>query len=85
MRIYDLKQKEVINTCNCRRLGCVADVVIDPECGKILFIIIPGPCKVWGLLGRDSEYIIPWKCICQIGPDIILVQIEEDKFLKKCE
>ena len=29
MRIIDLKQKEVINTCNCKTLGCPVDVEFD--------------------------------------------------------
>ena len=29
MRLCDLREKEVINTVNCRRLGCVADLVVD--------------------------------------------------------
>ena len=48
-------------------------------------IIIPGPGKICSFLGRDTEYIIPWECICQIGADIILVEIEEEKCRKKCE
>ena len=31
----------------------------------------------------DSEFCIPWKCIRQIGEDIILVEIDEDHCLKK--
>ena len=26
-----------------------------------------------------SEYIIPYKCICKIGPDVILVEMHEKK------
>ena len=85
MRLCELRQKEVINICTCRSLGCVNDVDIDHCTGCILFLIVPGPGKVWSFLGRDSEYIIPWKCITQIGADIILVEIEEHECLKKCE
>ena len=83
MRIIDLKQKEVINTCNCKTLGCPVDVEFDPCSGRISAIIIPGPGKFCCFLGRDSEFCIPWECICQIGEDIILVEIDEKKCLKK--
>ena len=46
--------------------------------GKITDIIVPGPGRVCGIFGRDSEYIIPWNHICKIGPDIILVEIKDD-------
>lgn len=85
MRIYDLRQKEVINVCNCQRLGFVCDVEIDVETGCVLQIIVPGPCKLWGVLGRDNEYVINFDCIRQIGPDIILVDINIEDCLVKCK
>lgn len=83
MRLCELRQKEVINICNCRRLGCVVDVDMDLCDGRILAVIVPGPAKICGFLGTDSEYVIPFSCIKKIGPDIILVEIREEKFLKK--
>ena len=47
MRIYDLKQKEVINVKDCRRLGYVGDVDFDMKTGCMLALIVPGPgCKI---------------------------------------
>lgn len=83
MRFCDLKQKEVINTATCKSLGCPIDLEFDCRSGRILALILPGPGRICGLLGRDSEYIIPWECICQIGEDIILVDIKEDKCFHK--
>jgi YlmC/YmxH family sporulation protein len=84
MRLCDIRQKEVINICTCRSLGCVADIDIDECNGCIIAIIIPGPGKICSFLGRDTEYVIPWKCIKQIGDDIILVEIDEEEVLIKC-
>lgn len=83
MRILELKQKEVINSCTCKSLGCPIDVEFDSCSGQITQLIIPGPGKFCSFLGRDSEYCIPWKCIRQIGEDIILVEIQEEHCLKK--
>lgn len=85
MRICDLRQKEVINICTCCTLGCPIDVVIDDCTGCVLFLIVPGPGKLCSFLGRDTEYVIPWNCIKQIGCDIILVEIDEEECRKKCE
>ena len=41
MRLCELREKEVINICNCRRLGCVVDVDIDVCDGKVLAIDMP--------------------------------------------
>ncbi len=84
MRFYDLKQKEVINIRSCRALGCVSDLDIDCRSGCILALIIPGPGRLCWFLGREFEYVVPWKCIVQIGSDIILVDVDEDEVRKKC-
>lgn len=76
-RIYDLKQKEVINVKDCKRLGFVGDVDFDMETGCLLALIVPGPGCICGFLGREKEYIIPFCNICQVGNDIILVDIKE--------
>ena len=52
MRICDLREKEVINICDGERLGFVEDVEFDLCTGKITHIIVPGPCKFFGVLGR---------------------------------
>lgn len=85
MRLCELREKEVINACDCKRLGCIVDVVIDICKGCIEAIIIPGPGRICGFLGSDSEYVIPFECIKKIGEDIILVEICEEKFLHNCK
>lgn len=77
MRLCDLKQKEVINACNCKRLGVVTDIEFDIVSGCIHAIIVPGPGKFICFCGSEIEYIIPFTCIKRVGPDIVLVDIDE--------
>ena len=84
-RMYDLRQKEIINTNDGARFGFVSDLEIDIENGQILAIIVPGPGRVLGVFGRDQEYRIPWKHINKIGEDIILVECETGKVLVESE
>ena len=84
MRIYDLKEKEVINICDCRRLGCIVDIEFDPKKGCIETFIVPGPGGICGLFGRDHEYVIPFRCVKQIGEDIVLVEVNPEEILQKC-
>ncbi|NLP34746.1 MAG: YlmC/YmxH family sporulation protein [Clostridiales bacterium] len=84
MRICELREKEVINCRDCMRLGYVCDIEFDICTGCITHIIVPGPAKVWGILGRDHEYVIKSCDIKQIGVDIILVDIDAEKCLIKC-
>lgn len=79
MTFCELREKDVINIKDCKRLGSVTDLIFDPKHGCILALITSCNEKLWGLLGKDSEYEIPWCKIKQIGPDIILVELDSDK------
>lgn len=72
----EFRQKEVINISDGRRLGFIYDVEIDLKKGVIKSIIVPGPGKVMGLFGKETEYIIPWESIKKVGDDIVLVDME---------
>ena len=81
-RTSDFKQKEVINISDGRRLGFVSDVEVNLEDGRIDSIIVPGTGRLFGILGKDSEFVIPWEKIKKIGEDIILVEMDE-RFIRK--
>ena len=67
----------MINIKDCKRLAmCVTLNLIEKQ-GCITQLIVPGTGKICGLFGRDTEYRIPFCRVCQIGPDIILVDIDE--------
>ena len=85
IRIFDMKQKEVINVKDGCRFGFICDVEIDVECGAVISIIVPGPGRVFGVFGRDQEYKIPWDKICQFGDDIVLVDVDTKNVLIDCE
>lgn len=75
-RIADMRCKEVINICDGCRMGFVCDVEINTVTGQLVAIIVPGPCRFFGLFGREEDYVIPWNCITRIGEDIILVEFD---------
>lgn len=76
MRIYDFRQKEVINLSDGARLGYIFDAEINKETGKIESFIIPRQGKVLGIFGKDNEFIIPWESIKKIGDDIVLIDTD---------
>ena len=79
VRFTELFCKEVICVSDGRRLGFVRDARVELPEGKLTALIVPGPGKCFGLLCPREDFVIPWKCICRIGPDIILVDIEPDR------
>ncbi|MCI5848460.1 MAG: YlmC/YmxH family sporulation protein [Lachnospiraceae bacterium] len=74
MRLCELKCKEVINICDGQKIGHITDMEFDLCKGCISKIIVPGPCKSFGWFGRELEYIIPVRCVRQIGEDVVLVE-----------
>lgn len=74
-KLQGTQEKEVICIKDCRRLGHVCDLEIDECKGCICKIIVPGCKGFWSMLTDDSVIAIPYHCIRQIGPDLILVDI----------
>jgi len=81
-RTGDLKQKEVINMNDGKRLGFVFDIEINLEDGRIEAIILPGTGKLFGIIGKDTEIVIPWDRVKIVGEDTILVDIDERSLRK---
>ena len=77
-----LRQKEVVNITDGRRLGFINDLEIDEDEGTILAAIIPRQNKLFGIAGRENELVIPWNRIKRIGEDIVLVELDE-RFLRR--
>lgn len=75
MLYSDFKNKAVINIRDCNCLGRVSDLVFDERNGCICKIIVSDSGKWFCLFKTDKELEICFKEIRQIGPDIILVDI----------
>lgn len=75
MTFLDLKQKEVINCKDCKRIGCVADVEFEPNCGQICALIVPVPIRFFSCFNRCEHYYIKFCDVVRIGPDIVLVDV----------
>ncbi len=73
----ELRYKEVIDIHSGLRLGYVYDAEYDDGEGRIVSLITPGRMKLFGLLGREDDYVLPWGCIERVGRDIILVKAQE--------
>ena len=74
----ELRYKEVIDIHSGYRLGYVFDAEVDQAEGRLLSLITPGRSKLFGLLGREDDYVLPWGSIVRIGGDIILIDAKEE-------
>ena len=75
-RIADLRDKEVVNMADGNRLGNVEDVLVDTVSGRVLALVVPGPCRLLGLFFPGDDYIIRWECVRRIGDDLILIDVK---------
>lgn len=79
----DLREKSVINVCNGQKLGCVAELEIDTECGKVTAIIV-SPESFISMVFCKNQIRVPWDKIQRIGRDAILVEMSMLQ-TKKCD
>lgn len=71
----DFREKEVINVCDGKRLGCVSEVEFNVCDGRLTAIIVPVEGGFLGFGGKE-RIVIPWEKIERIGEDVILVNAE---------
>ena len=78
--INDLRDKEVINIIDGRRLGYVDDIEVDICNGRLVSIIVPGCGDKWFGLSKGRDIVILWENIEKIGDDTILVKINVEDY-----
>jgi YlmC/YmxH family sporulation protein len=79
LALSELRQMEVIEISEGKRLGYICDIVFDDELKKIDGFIIPPQSGVFSLFKKKDEVFIKWDQICVIGIDIILINMENKK------
>lgn len=79
----ELRYKEVIDVHTGFRLGYVCDAEFDDAEGRLISLITPGKAKLFGLMGREDDYVLPWDCIVRIGGDIILIEAKGEFIRRK--
>ena len=72
-RIAQLRLKEIISISDGSRFGYVGDMELDLDSGQVKALIVPGRLRLFGLLGREEDVIIPWEAVRRFGEDTILV------------
>lgn len=75
MLFSEFKCKQVINLKDCKCLGRVNDLEFDDCTGQICKIIVSNSNRVFSWFNNEPEFIIYFKDIKKIGPDIIIVDI----------
>lgn len=80
MSFSEIRQKDVINVADGRKLGRPIDIILsDSACAEAL--VVPGRSGgLLGLLRPDREgCVIPWNRVRRIGDDVILVEVDGER------
>lgn len=75
-RVTELRYKELIDIRDGARYGCVGDVELDTNTGQVKALVVYGRLRLFGLLGREEDAVIPWSAVKRFGEDIILVETD---------
>ena len=76
MLFSELRQKDVINICDGRRLGRPVDLALN-EHACIEALVVPAQGNIMSVFRGDKEgATISWDCVRRIGDDVILVELD---------
>lgn len=68
----DLKEKEIINVNDGKKLGHIIDFLFDIESAQVKGVVVPGSRKIFR---KTEDIFIPLEKIRKIGGDVILVKL----------
>ena len=75
-RMDTLRDKEVINVKDGCRLGFVCGLELYTKEARLSAGVVYGRLRLFGLLGREADFVIPWGDIVLIGEDTVLVRYD---------
>ncbi len=82
MKFGELGGKEIVNLSDGTRLGMLAesDLLIDERTGKIKALLVPDIRSNFSLFSEKDFMEIPWEAVKKIGSDMIIIELESDKY-----
>lgn len=79
----ELRCKEVINIVDGKLLGHIIDIVVDLKTSCVKGLVVPMSKGFFSIFKQAQEIFIPYKNICKIGEDVILVELYNLPQVKK--
>ncbi len=79
MTFSEIRQKDIINISDGKRLGRAVDLILrcEGERAYIEALVVPAAANLWKLFKNERDGIaIAWERIRRIGDDVILVDVD---------
>lgn len=69
----DIREKEVINIYDGKKLGHIIDIIFDRQSGKVTGVVVPGLKR---FMRKTEDIFVPIENLKKIGEDVLLVRLE---------
>ena len=83
MTFREISKKLVVQTLDGTCLGRVDDLVLDESGRSVQSFVVYGESRLFGLLGREPDLVIPVEKVMLFGVDVLLVDTNVPKREKK--
>ena len=70
--LSELKEKEIVNVFDGKKLGRIIDILFNIENGMVKGIVVPGEKKFFK---KSEDIFIPLEKLKKIGDDVVLVKL----------
>ncbi len=67
-----LREKEVINIYDGKKLGHIIDIIFDRQSGRVTGVVVPGIKK---FMKRTEDIFVPIDNLKKIGEDVLLIKL----------
>ena len=71
-----MRAKEVVNMADGKKFGHIIDMSISLN-GQVQGLVLPNEKCLFKTLGNDKCVFVPWRNVCRIGDDVILVNLND--------
>lgn len=68
----DIREKEVVNIYDGKKLGHVIDIIFDRQTGKVTGVVVPGIKK---FMRKTEDIFVPIENLKKIGEDVLLIKL----------
>ena len=72
----ELRAKEVVNMADGTKFGHIIDMSISLN-GQVLGLVLPNEKCLFKTIASDKCVFVPWRNVCRIGDDVILVNLSD--------
>ena len=79
MTFKEISAKQVVQTLDGVILGRADDMVLDDTGTRVQAFVLYGAPRLFGLLGRGEDLVIPVEKVKMFGVDVLLVDTRQEK------